>query len=546
MFVTKYLHEYKSLEKGLPKNGEPETRAVNMSGTKYGLPIEREVEDDRNGERLSHRSLGTAVDVSKRQRAVDYGNPEPITVRSRSMPSRRNSRLDLVYNPDRVTQTLQNRAPRRGRYDIQIDRETSPERSRVRPEIIQYHDAEEIIYRPRNRDQREFSDERGNWRTRREESDDVPETFIPEEGRFQSLQRPGNENFETGTLTFTRRSERRESPPNRSYSSSDEKRAGALVLRKASPVSRHPYGRKSASREHVYLEQQDDNQSRRLRRSMSRRLSRSRSGFRTTAIRDHYLDRDSDSERHASPLRPNRSALKNDTRDEEIIATTLRNFTTFNSDADIDLMLSPAQIESSGLSDNDESKCSRTLEQATRKLDDLYAKLDVAIKDQDFITASDLKFYAIPDVKAEVQELKVRRAQKSQGRGVAWGEDAKVYEILEENEESEIDKLRKIEEGILNVPLPKETAIRADKSNENSNNQTNQGKKEFFPNTGSNKSNTGTHKPTITRTERFRTPSQTAKLEPQPEESNDVPDNELNRIIRRRVTVEDEMEPTQD
>ena len=421
-------HQYDSSEQGLDENGEPKAHAMIMSQTKNDLPRERELENVRNGEKPYDRPLETAVDVDKRHRAVDYGTSEYPTIRSRSMPSRRNSRLDLVYNPGGVVQAPQNRAQRREYPFRVIDREVSAERSRDRPIIIRDRersrdrpmlirdrDEDGTFHRPRGWDEFEFSPRKEIVLKRRGEFEHVP-TFIREKERSQSLRRPADENFESETSISTRRSERRASPPNRSFTRSDDQRVGQLVLRKALPVSRQLHGRNSASRERVYL-QHDGNQPRRFGRSASNRLSRSRSGLRTTAINDHYLD-DSDSERHASPLRRNRSALRSDGRDGEIIASTLRSLTTFNNDADNDLAVSPAQLESSGLSDNDEPTF-RTLEQATRKLDELYAKLDEATKMQNFMTASNLKFYAIPDVKAEVEEFKVRETKKSKGQEVA-------------------------------------------------------------------------------------------------------------------------------
>ena len=522
---------------GIDKNGEPKAHAMIMSQTKNGLSREGELENVRNGERTHDRPRETALDVDKRHRAIDHGTSEYPTIRRRSMPSRRNSRLDLIYDPNGVTQAPQSRAPRRKDNYKEVDRETSPERSRDRQIIKWDRDEDGTFHRPGNSDEFEFFGRRANVRKRSEETDFVPKTFIPEEGRSQSRQRPADEDFRNDTTIFTRRSERRASPPNRSYTRSDDQRVGQLVLREASPVSRQSDGRNSASRELVHL-RHDDNQPRRFSIYASNRLSRSRSRLRKMATNDHYSD--SDSERHALPLRQSRSASRTDARDDEIITSQLRRFTTFNRDADNDLMLSPAQMESSGQSDNDEPPI-RTLEQATRKLDELYAKLDVATKNQDSITASDLRFYAIPNVNAEVQELKVRKAKKSKGQEAAWGEGAKVHEILD------IDKLKRREGNVVNVPLPKETSIHADKSIQDSNNETNHGNQTFLSNNNSNTFNTRTPKPTIKSTESVREPTQTTEPEPEPrpEESNDVLDNEPSPKFHRRPTVQDEMEPTE-
>ena len=88
--------------------------------------------------------------------------------------------------------------------------------------------------------------------------------------------------------------------------------------------------------------------------------------------------------------------------EEDVIARELKRYTTFNSD--VDLVASPDEADSSGLSDNDTFDMT-TLEQAKKTLRRLVEKQEKASKAGDLMTESDLKFYAIPDVEARIQQL---------------------------------------------------------------------------------------------------------------------------------------------
>ena len=464
----------------------------------------------------------------KRVPDVDYGTSEF----DRPLLLRRDSRLDRSYNPDGLTQSLQIRAPRREDDNQDTDEEMLRMRSPSRPQnMIRYHDEDETFHRP-HRGEVDFPSKKAHIRRNWKELDYMPETFS-EERRSPSFERTRDENFGNQNSISPLRSERQASPPNRSYSGLYDKRVGPLVLRKSSLVSSQSHGPKSASREQDHLKRFDDDKSRQSGRSTSKRLSRSRSGLRKMTTTDHYSD--SDGERYAPrPSGQKTISSESDTRDEAIIASTLRSLTTFNGDAHTTLMSSPAQMESSGLSD-DEGSNIRSLEQATRKLNDLKAKLEKAVKDNDLITASDLSFYAIPDVSTKVRELEILEAkQRHERQELTSRENAKVDETPDATEEPESEKSSKTqqEKGALDVHLLNETAMHVEKSNENNN---------LHPNSRPNPSHIDDHKVTKPVVE---ITDVVAKTKTRPEELNHFSGNEPpDRVVHRRATtVEDEIE----
>lgn len=97
--------------------------------------------------------------------------------------------------------------------------------------------------------------------------------------------------------------------------------------------------------------------------------------------------------------------------EEDVITRTLKRYTIFNSDNDPDLVTSPEEADSSGLSDHGTFDVT-TLEQAKKTLRRLVEKQEKASKDGDLMTESDLKYHAIPDVEAQIQQL---TSQKEQG-----------------------------------------------------------------------------------------------------------------------------------
>lgn len=126
--------------------------------------------------------------------------------------------------------------------------------------------------------------------------------------------------------------------------------------------------------------------------------------------------------RERSPSHPNLYHKKTNDDEEEIISRTLMRYTTFNSDNAPDLVASPDEADSSGLSDNgtlDET----TLEQARKMLRRLVEKREKASKDGDLMTESDLEFYAIPDVEARIQQLTSQREQGQPEQGLEDDED---------------------------------------------------------------------------------------------------------------------------
>ena len=120
--------------------------------------------------------------------------------------------------------------------------------------------------------------------------------------------------------------------------------------------------------------------------------------------------------------------------DKDIISSALRRFTTFNAQTEDDLM-SPAGVGSPDIMNTAEISYRSSLRQAQRKLDELMAKQAQARKDEDFVTASDLQFYAIPDVRALVEELKVQDAKSKNGFKEAESGDELLLSPVVEREE---------------------------------------------------------------------------------------------------------------
>ena len=103
--------------------------------------------------------------------------------------------------------------------------------------------------------------------------------------------------------------------------------------------------------------------------------------------------------------------------DEDLIARTLKKYSTFNNDSDSELVASSDDGESSDLSDYDTFDMT-TLEQAKKTLRRLVEKREKASKDGDLMTESDLKFYVIPDVEARIQQLTSQREQGQPEQGL--------------------------------------------------------------------------------------------------------------------------------
>lgn len=112
-------------------------------------------------------------------------------------------------------------------------------------------------------------------------------------------------------------------------------------------------------------------------------------------------------------IRSARSPLVNTNKiDEDIISSTLREFTTFNANSHQDLVSSPTgELDSPFPTDSGTPHYARNLKSAQERLEELREKHDKAIREGDFLSASDLQFYAIPDVKAKVEELKAQEAR---------------------------------------------------------------------------------------------------------------------------------------
>ena len=449
----------------------------------------------------------------------EYGTSESRMNKGRTLPSRRNSRRDTAHSLNGVTRALHRGVPRREDAYRDSNEEVLEKNPRRRSdEVVRDHDDDTTCERPHGKEVGFLRTEENNLKGR-EESHDEPGPFSQEQ-RSRSFRRPRNENFENETSVSNLRSERPASPRDRSYSGLYDQNSGPLVLRKTPPFSLQQCGQKSAFREYDHLQQHEDNRSTRSGRSTSSRLSRSRSRLKVTATGDGYSD--SESERRAPlPSRPKSYSSERKTQAEETIAT-LKEFTSFKTDADLDITSSPALMEFSSPSDNDESD-NRTSEQVTHKLNDSYTKLEIATN---LMTAPHLKSHATPDVSAEGPKPRVREAKQVQGQKVASPELTKIYETSETNEESELKKLTKASEDVLKVSLPQETVIHFENSNEDSNNEAS--RSNFHANSGSDTLNHGTSN---LLTEPVAQNTQLAQTKPQPRELN------------RRATVEDMIEP---
>ena len=98
--------------------------------------------------------------------------------------------------------------------------------------------------------------------------------------------------------------------------------------------------------------------------------------------------------------------------DEDIITSTLKRFTTFNADAEDELPTSAPGWDSPTLQGTTVSLSTMDLTSAQRKLEELLRKEEKATAAGDLMAASDLHFYAIPDVRALVEELKAQQVRK--------------------------------------------------------------------------------------------------------------------------------------
>ena len=102
------------------------------------------------------------------------------------------------------------------------------------------------------------------------------------------------------------------------------------------------------------------------------------------------------------------------TLNDDIIRNTLTRLTSFKGEPPQSTSthkISPTRMvfpETSDESSNSEEDQTMTLELAKSKLDWLMAKQRVAAREGDLVTASDLQFYAIPDVKFRINELTVK------------------------------------------------------------------------------------------------------------------------------------------
>ena len=194
--------------------------------------------------------------------------------------------------------------------------------------------------------------------------------------------------------------------PRRSYSAFNETQAGALIIPRSPPslVIETESSRRERSAAGQYRSSRADGPLERSktpapsRRSGSRRLLRE-----VPAYRASYYVRPSSYQ--------SRVSFESSPTDEDIISRTLRRFTTFDENARPDLTMSPDGMDSPTFAINPESR-NLSLEKAQRKLDELTAKHAKAIEDGDFFTKSDLQFYAIPEIRAQVEELKIQEARR--------------------------------------------------------------------------------------------------------------------------------------
>ena len=129
-----------------------------------------------------------------------------------------------------------------------------------------------------------------------------------------------------------------------------------------------------------------------------------------------------DPARERSPSHPNLYHEKTNDDEEETISRTLMSYTTFNSDESPGLVASPDEADYSDLSDSGPLN-ETTLEQARKTLRRLVEKREKALKDGDLMTESDLKFYAIPDVEARIQQLTSQSEQGQPEQGLEDHED---------------------------------------------------------------------------------------------------------------------------
>lgn len=120
--------------------------------------------------------------------------------------------------------------------------------------------------------------------------------------------------------------------------------------------------------------------------------------------------------------------------DDEIIRSTLKRLTSFNGEPSFARelrtparVMSPTQMTSADpsdqASDSGEDQVA-TLELAKRRLEELMAKQEKATKEDDLMTASDLQFYVIPDLKFRITELTARETRIRKGAGAAASKGA--------------------------------------------------------------------------------------------------------------------------
>ena len=111
------------------------------------------------------------------------------------------------------------------------------------------------------------------------------------------------------------------------------------------------------------------------------------------------------------PFRPSSRprSHKDQTEDRDTaISNILKKFTTFTDDVDREGPISPVLLSPPGILAGVPSS-GRTLEEAETRLLELHKKKDEAERNGDLAQASDLQFYAIPDIKAQVEELRAKK-----------------------------------------------------------------------------------------------------------------------------------------
>ena len=287
-------------------------------------------------------------------------------------------------------------------------------RERERPRYREEYEDEEIIIRDRERERPRYREERDEATVNRERERERPtykqdEITVRRERSPKRIEyykeRDRGESYEEPAVAVRNRPRevtiRRDRFPDgfrhRGAGRNERSEYGPLVLRenRGRPTS-------------VIIN--NDNSDPSWKRRFSNSGSETPGALSRSGTQRSFNDTDTYTDSTARPLhRESRSTFATEPTDEEVISSALKRFTTFRDETD-NITASPTGIGSPELPLRAEQP-TLTLQEAQRKLNVLLEKQERATKEGNLTTAADLQFYAIPDVRAQVEDLRAQEAK---------------------------------------------------------------------------------------------------------------------------------------